>query len=155
MAIRTIFLKSGREGEPIPKEGKAEAATIYPGHLVQRSSTAGNVKIHATAGGPAAAIFAIEDSMQGNSVVDNYAINSRVQFVVCGPGDEVAAILAQGESVAVGDYLESQGDGTLRKVDAEVSVADVVVGSIVAQALEALDLSTSSDSATAIKVEVI
>jgi hypothetical protein len=145
----TILLKSGRDGEPLPKEAKADAA-ITPGHLIERTST--GVKKHASAGGMAYGCFAIEDSLQGNEIGDDYATGSRVRWIHAGPGDEVQAWLAQGETVAVGDGLESNGDGTLRKSSEEGSE---LPGSITAIALEALDLSTSGDSATRLKIEVI
>lgn len=153
MAPKTIFLKSGREGEPIPKEGKAEAATIYPGHLVKYASTEGNIVIHSTAGGVAAPMFATEDSMQGQEIGDNYAINTRVQFICAGPGDEVYAWLAQGENAVIGSPLESGADGQLQVADAEAS--DLSYQIPIAISLEALDLSTSAKSATRIKIMIL
>lgn len=159
MAPKTIFLKTGREGEPLPKEAKAEAGTILPGNLVELSSTAGNIKNHATAGGNAAAMFAIEDALQGNEIGELYAINTQVQYICCAPGDEVYAILAQGENVAIGDFLESDGDGALRKYVAQTVDSNeqqtIIPKSIVAIATEALDLSTSSLSDARLKIQVV
>ena len=150
MAHKTIFLKSAREGEPVQKEAKAEA-TITPGNLIQYH-TDGDVKKHATAGGWGGRKFAIEDALQGNEIGDDYSADDQVQFIDCGPGDEVYAWLAQGESVSIGSPLESNGSGLLRVSSGEGSE---LPGSILAQSLETLDLSTSGDSATRIKVEIL
>ena len=146
---RTIFLKAGRGEGPIRKEALADAG-ITPGHLIERTAT--GVKVHATAGGVAPALFAVENALEGKQTDHAYVADERVQFEHYGPGDEISAILAQGETVTIGSMLESAGDGTLQ-VSAET--ASEIPGSVVAQALEALDLSTSSLSATALKVEII
>ena len=156
MAYRTILLKSGREGEPLPKEDKAIAA-ITPGHLIERNAS--GVQKHSTGGGSASPRFAIEDSLQGQEISDAYTTGARVQSVMADRGDEVYAWLAQGESVVPGDKLESNGDGTLRKYVAQsASSAEsetFVPDSIVAESMETLDLSTSADSATRFAVEIV
>lgn len=156
MAHKTIFLKSGREGEPIQKEANADAA-LSPGMLLQYH-TDGDVKKHAVAGGDAMAMFAIEDALQGNEIGDAYTANNRAQYVHCGPGDEVLGILAQGEAVAINDPLESNGAGLLRKHTAWVESSETTGTNysrpIVGYALEALDLATSGDDDTAIKLVV-
>lgn len=148
MAKETIFLKTGREGEPLPKEGKA-AAAITPGQLIKYDSTAGQVIRHATAGGSAAKMFAIEDSLQGKQISDDYAQNSRVQFVHAGPGDEINAILATSQTIAVGDYLESAGNGNLRKASGEESE---LPSSMIGIALEAV---TTTSSVARIKIAIM
>ena len=138
MAPKTIVLK----GHGIRKERVANAA-ITPGHLVELMST-DKVRVHAGAGLSAQRAFAVEDDLQGNGITDAYSALDRVQFNVMAPGEEVYAILADGESVAKGDKLESAGDGTLRKVDTDSSAATIEVGSIVGISLDTLDLSDSS-----------
>ncbi len=135
-------------GDPVRREYKADAA-ITPGHLLERTST--GVKVHATAGGRAAAIFALEDDLQGNGITTAYTIANRVQTGHFKSGDQAYALLANGESASVGDWLESAGSGELRVVDADASVGLVVTGSVIAFAEEAVDMSDSSaaDPATA------
>lgn len=162
MAFKTIFLKSGREGEPFPNEQKAEAA-ITPGHLIEYSSTSGKVKKHATQGGNASPIFAVEDSYQGQEIGDDYSADDWCFFLHCAPGDEVYAWLAQGEAVSIGDELESNGDGTLRAhtildptgTSGAEWEGKIYTKAVVARALEALDLATSGDSATRLKVLIV
>ncbi len=130
---------------------KAANAAITPGMLIEPMTT-DKVRAHATAEGNALPIFALEDELQGKEIDDAYAADDRVQCWIPQRGDEVNAILADGEDVAIGDWLASNGDGHLRKHVAETeswgeSEAGAVTVSplqIVAQALEAVDTSGSS-----------
>lgn len=149
----TIILK----GDPIYKEKDAGGA-ITPGDLIQRSSD-GDVDVHGTAGGNAAKLFAVENDIAGDGINDAYAAGEVCKFAAVYPGCEVYAWLADGENAAIGSYLESNGDGTLKVVD---FVSDSAgnetdrTASIVAVALEAVDLSASSNTADGrIKVEIV
>ena len=137
MAYRTIVVV----GEGIRKEALA-AAAITPGHLVQYDS-AGKLKVHATAGGFAARLFAIEDDLQGNEIGDAYSSGNQVIAEALPPGAEVYAIIANGENIAKGDILVSAGDGTLKEADTDSS-GTIVEQHPIAVALEAIDLSDSS-----------
>lgn len=128
------------------------AGTITPGMFLVLGS-GGTVTAHATAGGNAVPkMFALEDALQGNAIDDNYVSGNKVQVLFPRPGDEVLAVLADGENVSIGDLLESNGDGYLKKyaIDKESFESgdtfslSVYPGQIVGQALEALDLSDSS-----------
>jgi len=149
MASKTILLK----GDPLRKEYVC-AAAITPGWLCSLDSN-GKAAKHASAGQTAQKMFAIEDSLQGNEIGDDYSSGDRGQFISCRPGDEVYAWLKQGESVNPSDYLESAGDGTLQKYSASSAGAVEYPSSIVGKPLETLDLSTSGDTATRIKIEVM
>jgi len=137
MATKTITVS----GDPVRREYIAEGA-VTPGHLCELVST--GIKSHATAGGRAAAIFALEDDLQGNEIGTAYTDNNQVQTGHFKPGDRVYALLANGENASVGSWLESAGDGTLRVVDADSSVGLVVTGSVIGFATEAVDMSGSS-----------
>jgi hypothetical protein len=156
MAAKTIFLLSGREGAPLPKEYLADAA-ITPGMLVERTTT--GIKKHATAGGAAQKRFAVEDALQGKEITDDYAADARCYAILCGPGDEVYAWLAQGEVVSIGDYLESAGGGLLRKYVAQSFSSGepdtIIPNSVVGISLETLDLGTSGDDDTRMVIEVV
>ena len=100
-------------GDPIYKEGLANAA-ITPGHLVERMST-GKIRVHATAGGNAMKMFAVEMDMVGDDIDTDYAANDTVRFVVARRGDEINALLAiSATAVVIGSLVESAGDGTIR-----------------------------------------
>ena len=138
MASKTIILV----GRGTRKE-RVAAAAITPGHLVELKST-GKVGVHSTAGGNAQKAFAVEDDLQGNSISDVYAADDRVQYNIMNSGDVVNAILADGESIAIGDPVESAGDGTFQKHDPTSSSSLNYPASVVGYALTALDLSDSS-----------
>lgn len=156
MAPKTILLK----GDPLQKIAKATAVAITPGYLLQYDSTAGQVEAHATAGGRAAKLFAIENALQGKEIGDDYDASGQVQYICARPGDEVYAWLKDGQNVASGIYLESNGDGTLREV-VDVDVTDsastvVQTSNLVGVSLEAVDLSASANTADGrIKIEVM
>lgn len=135
---RTIVV----QGEGLRSEALANAI-LSPGHLVELMST-GKVRKHATAGGHAETAFAVENDLKGDSVSDDYAANDLAQYNVFQKGEQIMARIADGEDIAIGDKLESNGDGTLRKF---VPVGDSGAGdgnSIVAVAMEACDMSGSS-----------
>jgi len=126
-------------------------AAITPGMLLELTS-AGKVQAHSSAGGNALPMFATEDALQGRSIDDAYVADDPVQVWVPGRGDIVLGILADGENVAIGDYLESNGDGKLKKhvadvesfESAEAGSITVYPNQIVGQAIEAVDISDSS-----------
>jgi hypothetical protein len=134
---RTIRLK----GDPLQKEALATAVAITPGYLVERVSGASTIQAHSTAGGKAQKNFAIEDAGQGKQISDAYAVSVQIQFIACRAGDEVDAVLQDGEIIVIGDWLESNGDGTLRKlieVDFSASASSNLQGeNVIGQALEA------------------
>jgi len=140
MAYKTIPIKCF---VPVRDEAIANAA-ITPGHLIELMST-GKVKVHATAGGPVkGAFFAVEDELQGNEIGTAYSSGDLVQYNHFRAGDRVYALLANGNNVAIGDLLESAGDGTLQKWIADNSAAPNQNNQIVGIARSALDTSGSS-----------
>ncbi|UCE65941.1 MAG: hypothetical protein JSU85_13970 [Candidatus Zixiibacteriota bacterium] len=138
MAYKTIKVM----GDPVVKEYVA-AGAITPGHLVELD-TNGKIQAHSTAGGSAQKRFALEDENQGKEIGDAYSTGNIVKTGVFKPGDEVYALLADGETATKHSLLESYGDGTLRVVDTDASAGEIAVHSIVGEALEALDMSGSS-----------
>lgn len=122
-------------------------AIITPGHLVEVMST-GKARVHATAGGNALPMFALEDEMQGNGIDTDYAADAPVQVWIPYRGDMVYALLKDGQNVAVGDFLESAGDGTLQKHVADLADSDdaitVLSNQIIGVAVEAVDMSDST-----------
>ncbi len=146
MAPKTIVLK----GDPLRKERTA-AGTITPGFLIELD-TNGDVVAHATDGGDAARMVAIEDALQGNEIGDDYSSGDQVQYVTPRPGDELYMWLADGETASIGSFLISKGNGELKVFTGDS--ADQT-GPLF-QALEALDLAaTTTLVATRIKVEAI
>lgn len=111
MARRTVKVK--KYSDVI--EEKAAAAAITPGMLLEKTSS-DTVQAHSTAGGNCVPrMFALENELEGEGIDDDYAAAERVQVWFPKPGDIVNALLADGEDVDIGDYLESNGDGMLKE----------------------------------------
>ena len=81
---------------------------ITPGHLMEFAAN-DRLQRHATSGGPAGRLFALEADYIGNSVTVAYASGDRVPYADCAPGTVVWAHLASGQNVARGAYLMSHG----------------------------------------------
>lgn len=144
MAYNTIKVKKYSN---VIEEFVANAA-ITPGMLVEVMST-GKLRKHATALGNAFPMFALEDELQGKGINDNYAAGDQVQVWIPGRGDIVNALLRDEENIAIGDFLESDGEGKLRKYVAEsVTSADaqeantIYESRIVGVAVAAVNLSS-------------
>jgi len=149
MAYNTIMLKSLAQN----RLEKVAAGAITPGHLVKVTSSDAFI-VHPTVGGAVIPIFALEDELQGKVITDAYASTDRVQANICQRGDEVNAILATSQTIIIGDYLESAGDGTLAKAQAQGSVSDgeSYPNRIVATATEAV---TTTGAVARICVRII
>lgn len=147
MARRTIIVKNYSN---VFEEYDAVAA-ITPGMLLELTS-AGEVQAHSNSGLNAPRIFALEDVYQGKGINDDYAADDKVRTWVPTPGCQVLGLLADGENVAIGDFVESNGDGMLKKHVADVESFEsgeagaitVYPEQIVGQVLEAIDISDSS-----------
>ena len=161
MSYNTIKIKKYSD---VVEEITSTAVAINPGMLIELTS-AGLVQAHSNAGRNALQMFALEDEMQGNGIDTAYAVSVPVQVWIPGRGDQVYGILADGENAAIGDFLESNGDGYLK-----VHVPDVVIGGsslesvtdanvytnqIVGVCLEAANLSGSSGAGSESSVALI
>jgi hypothetical protein len=152
MAYRTVKIKKYLD---IIEEYIA-SEIISPGMLVELTPSATTIRKHATEGGNALAMFALEDELQGKAIEDDYAATDPVQVWVPVRGEIVYALIEDEQSIAIGDFLESNGAGFLQKYIADDFASDDDYTShhmIVGQALAALDLSGlsaegSSDSPT-------
>lgn len=142
----TILLK----GDATRKERLA-GGTISPGDLLTLNSSDQYVR-HNTAAGVAAPVFAFENDLVGKGISDDYASGDTVQAIYAKRGDEVLALLASGQNVSVGDFLESAGNGTLRAITS--SGANVVARALESKNNTSGDTTGPHDGATRIKVEV-
>lgn len=129
-------------------------ATITPGELLT-FHTDGRVKPHNVPGGPVLKMFAVEDQLQGKGITDNYSAGDPVNVWLPGPGDEVYARLANGETAAIGSFLISDGNGELKVWEADSAGVVELSNSIVGQALEAKDSDTSILGLTNIKIKIL
>jgi len=150
MAKNTIKLKKYLD---VVNEFTATAVAITPGMLLELTSD-GLVQAHSTEGGPVLPMFALEDELQGKGITDNYAVSAKIQVWTAVRGEEVYALLADGEDVAVGDFLVSDGTGKLKAATADSS-AVVVEEFPIAIALEAVDMSGSSGADPSGRIKVV
>lgn len=138
------------------------SAAITPGHLVEVIS-GGEIRVHTTVGGNVLPMFAVEDELQGKGVDDAYAHEDPVSTWVPCRGSIVNALLADGQTIVAGDFLQSAGDGTLTKYVAEhwhsADAGTIYPLAIVGVATEAVDLSGSAGthpvSGLRIKVRIV
>jgi hypothetical protein len=114
---------------------------IKPGHLLTINSDSETV-VHASAAAKAAPVVAIENSLIGSTIETAYAEGDLVRLWHLNSGDWFYGILEDGHTVAVGDLLESAGDGTLQKGS----------GVPVARAVEAV---TTSGATKRIRAQVL
>lgn len=149
MAYKTIAIV----GTPNVQEFVANAA-ITPGHLCEIMST-NKARVHATAGGTAERLFALEDDNLGGEIGTAYTSDNVARFGYFRAGDQVFAILYDGETAVIGSKLESQGDGTLRVVDVDSAFSDIGINSIVGVALEAVDMSDSAGADPSPRIRIV
>lgn len=109
-------------GDPITTEFDSAAEAITPGHLLAYDSGGDLIK-HATAGGNAARMFALHREEMGKDIDTAYAEDDVVKVGHFHQGQRVNALIASGVNVIKGDFLESAGNGTLRKLAAGVPLA--------------------------------
>jgi len=134
------------------EEWPAEAA-ITPGMLIELISK-NTVRKHATSSGTVTPkMWALEDELQGKGITDAYATGDQVQCWVTVPGEQVYALLADGENASIGEKLVSNGDGYLKCFAGDSAYEEAIV----AIALEAIDRSTSSGGDTNVtgRIEVM
>ena len=124
------------------EEYLADEAGIKPGHLVKLLQS-GNIIRHDVEQGRNERMFAQEDALQGRTIGTTYANAELVGVILPNIGSQVQALLADDETVVIGDWLVSNGDGCLRKEDEDSDLIDVFC---VGVAMEAVD--TANDSAT-------
>jgi hypothetical protein len=122
------------------KEEKYAAETITPGYLIELTS-ADKFQKHSTAGGSVVPCFADIDKWQGNDLADNYSADDLVAAWYPTPGDVVENAMLDGDSsnLAIGSFVESDGNGKLRLHEGAESAGAVVQDrQIVGFALEAV-----------------
>lgn len=135
-------------GREVQKELVADAA-ITPGHIVEQMTT-GNVRKVANAAVTQQKCFAIENYLEGKTIATAYAAADQVLVRYFSPGDEVYAVLMDGEIIAIGEKLEvGTDDGELRKQDVNSAGPITAPSAIIGYAKEALDASDSAATAIA------
>jgi len=147
MAYHTIKIKKYSD---CVKE-RTPAANITPGMLIELTSS-GTMQAHSTAGGDAQKVWALENELEGEDINTAVGTSDKVQCWYTTAGDEIYAILNDGEDIDIGDFLESAGNGNLQEHVTDIEsfesnepgAISVYPEQIVAVALEHLDIQSSS-----------
>lgn len=113
------------------------AAALYPGMMVELNSS-GNVAAASEGSTNPQKMFLFERELLGEGLNTEIPSGEKAQVWYPLPGDEVYAVLADGENVSIGDSLAPDGTGKLQ------AATNSAAGDAVAIAQEALDLSGSS-----------
>lgn len=151
MAKKVIVLNGADQGSWNEDTKAAEAIT--PGHLVAFNGS-GNLIKHAVAAGNHSKTFACERDEMGLSIDTAYAINDTVKVFNGVSGCRINALVAAAApAIAKGDYLESAGVGTVRKVVASAATSEAQRAGIVGRALEAID-NSGGGFAVRIRIEL-
>lgn len=140
----TIYL-AGDKPEPVIVNDVAAGASILPGMLIERYNSSGTplFRAHATAGGPASTLVALNQSMLNRGCDDAYAIGDLVEAAIGSKGATFWMRLASGQNITLGAKLESAGTGYLRVLAA---------GTPLFTALESMD---ATAAAKMIRAEVL
>lgn len=129
-APNTILLATPGGPRVIVDEFIASEA-ITPGHLIEtvpdQDSAAPQWRKSASATNVAPPIVALEQSHYNLGVDDDYAIADLVCAAYVRAGDVIWGLLASGQDIQMGEYLQSAGDGTFK------SSTSVAAGDDVAQ----------------------
>ncbi len=151
MATNSIIVKS--YGNVFLEKTAGEE--VYPGMLVEINSSDQVVK-HATESGNIFPMIVYEDALQGKSVAESYAKGDKVKIWIPQRGDVAQILLEDGQTVVVGNFVESNGLGMIQVHtveswnSADAQAANTVYSNpIVGQVDEAQDLSEiSSDESS-------
>ena len=130
------------------------AEAITPGHLIALNASGAMIK-HNVAG-PAASAganaqgkvqVAVENDFFGGGIDDPWAINDQGLYQPLDTGCEFMALVAAGApAIAYNDYVESAGNGTVRKT--------TIVANAIGRACEAVD-NSGGGAPMRLRVEVL
>lgn len=119
---------------------------ITPGYLIERyKATTMKFRPHATSAGLGAKTVALNQPYLNLGIDTAYAIGDLVDAAIASPGASFYMLIASGQNLALGDMLESAGDGTLNKYGSGVRLF---------QALEDAN-NTAGPGAMRIRVEAL
>jgi hypothetical protein len=126
------------------------SAAITPGYLVELHSDSGTLKARANASAtnqPTLAV-ALNQPEQNEGIDDAYAAGDLVKMGFLAPGSVFYGVIPSGQDIAVGDYLQSNGDGKLKEATAVTATANVA-------RFQSLDAPGAVTADTRLRVQVI
>lgn len=113
------------ECKPVADYPTSEIAT--PGHLAEMFNDSGVLKWRKNTSDvnqPTLAVY-LEQEELNKGVDDNYVANSLAKVWFMCPGNVFWALVPSGQNIAYGDYLQSNGDGTLKEATDVTAAANV------------------------------
>ena len=103
----------------------SEAAT--PGHLAEMHDDGGELKWRKSASATEyqrPAVY-LENGMMNKGIDDAWAADDLARVAFLQPGDIFNALIASGQDISFGEYLQSAGDGTLKTATATTADANL------------------------------
>jgi hypothetical protein len=119
------------------------SGAILPGHLVEPTTTANQIRVHSTSGGSMAVLIALEDQGVGGKISTPYATGANVRVGAFCTGKRFYGRIQNGQTVAISAKLESAGDGTFKVLSTDLPSYQEL-NSVRVWAVEACDMSGSS-----------
>lgn len=149
----TIFIERNCCDMQINVRERLVAAAFKPGHLLM-VTTAGLYQKHNTAAGNAQKLFALENLAVAGTIDRDYVVNETARAGYAMRGDLVQTwIAANAAAIVVGDALESDGAGGVRKQAVNAATSQAQRDSVVGYAAEAKD-NSANGSAVRLLIEV-
>lgn len=149
-APNTVLLFTG--GPRVIDNEHVASEAITPGHLIEpvpaQASDALTYRKNASASEILVLCVALEQSHLNLGVDDAYASGDLVTACYLKTGDIFWGLLPSGQNIQVGEYLQSNGDGTLKSASATTAAANVAK-------LQSLDNLGAVTSLTRVRVQVI
>jgi len=132
-----VIVQSQKKG--VEDCSKAAAAAIKPGHIIELTS-AGTYQVHSSAASNAACCIAEEQGELNKGTTDAYAQYDYVKAYYMLPGEQAYFRVAAGATaITKGFFLESAGDGTVRKLGTDAATDQDQRAAIVCRADETVD----------------
>ena len=103
------------------------SAAITPGYLIELHSDSGTLswRKNASATNQATMAIALDDPARNKGIDDDYADGDKVRAAFLRPGAVFYGEIPSGQDIAVGDYLQSNGNGQLKEATAATATANV------------------------------
>lgn len=143
------------QSEATPEERAAAAATTLRAGMLVALNSSNQFIAHSVAQGPILPMVVLPNSSHANvdvyATATQFAVGDRVKAAVPQRGDKASLWLTVSQTIVVGDYLESAGDGRVQKyaADAATPVDD---SKIIGIALEAVTTDGSTTSPIAVMI---
>src|SRR5262252_4578483 len=122
---RTILLGGHDGGHAVIVNDVVAGEAILPGTLVQRFQKSAGVVAYRknnVASVSQQRAVALNASMLNRGVDDSWASGELLEVGILSPGDTAWVLIASGATAVVaGDFLESAGDGTVRKTGTQAN----------------------------------